>query len=498
MQYTTQDSLHLLEPRETTDNEEVICKLYKITSAYENSFKYRVEQLLALGCRRFNLEIGILSQVDGDNYEVKYHIAPESIAIADGDCFSLARTYCARTLASNGPVSFEHVAESNFANHPAYSDFGLESYIGTPVVVNNHVFGTLNFSSPNPLDSKFNPIDIDALQLMAAWLGGEISRNLAQIALFDSNERLLKAEAILAQVIEATPASIIMMNSTGEIVLVNQETERLFGYERVELLGQKMEMLLPEPMRHAHVGLRTNFSDKLDNRVMAGRDLYARKKSGEEFPVEVGLDSVQTEDQTWLLSAVIDLTDRKRYEEQIISQKRQLEEANLKLSTQANTDALTGLFNRRLFYKELENLLKLSTASSAPISLLLLDIDFFKHINDQYGHNKGDSVLKQLSLHLKEQARDSDLVARYGGEEFMIILAETNQNQANLVANRLCKSIELADYGCQLTVSIGATTINAATESVKTLGDYVEEADQALYASKQAGRNRVTHINHMA
>ena len=446
-----------------------------------------------MGCKRFNLDIGIVSKVEGEEYKVQYHVAPETVPLADGDCFPLARTYCVRTLAARGPVGFEHVAKSDFATHPAYQDFGLECYIGAPIMVNHEVYGTLNFSSPNPGDRAFDPIDIDALQLMATWMGAELSREQIQSELLASNQKLSKAEAILAQVVEVAPASIIMINPKGEIELINQETERLFGYQRQEMLGQKIEFLMPKDRQEGHAHLRSKFTKELDSRVMAGRELYARKKSGEYFPVEVGLNSVETEGEIWVLSAVIDLTDRKRYEEQIMSQKKLLEEVNQQLATQANTDSLTGLFNRRLFYIELERLLAISESAKNPVSILLLDLDFFKQVNDTYGHNKGDQVLKQLALLLKNQARDTDLIARYGGEEFVIVLPDSGKARACKTAQRICNLVEQDDFGCNVTVSIGVTSlIHGGTG--KSIDDYVEEADQALYASKVAGRNRVTHF----
>lgn len=494
MEYAPQ----LASLRDMTENEQVIRSLYAITSSYEQSLQQRIERLLQLGCQRFGLDIGILSHVVGDEYKILYHTAPEGVPLSNGDCFSVQRTYCIRALTAKGPVGFEHVAQSDFATHPAYKDFGLESYIGAPVMVNDEVYGTLNFSSPNPSHKPFDLIDIDALQLMTNWIGTEITKDMALQELSLSNQKLKKAEAILAQVVEVAPACIIMINENGDIELVNQETERMFGYGRDELLGEKLEILLPLSMRGSHAGMRNQFMRNLDSRIMAGRELFARKKSGEEFPVEIGLNSVKAEGQSWVLSAVIDITERKRYENEIIGQKKMLEQVNELLATQANTDSLTGLFNRRVFFDKLTNLLDLFTAKSKPISILLLDLDYFKQINDTYGHNKGDQVLKELAIHLKAQARDSDLVARYGGEEFVIVLPETDQLRANRTAERLCKKIEAVDFGCPVTVSIGVATLSDASPNKLLVDDFVEQADQALYASKIAGRNRTTHFQDIA
>jgi PAS domain S-box-containing protein len=129
---------------------------------------------------------------------------------------------------------------------------------------------------------------------------------------------LRKSEERFRVVVESAPNAIVMIGPTGLIEMVNAQTERVFGYSRNELLGQPIEMLVPERYRHNHPGLRTSFFADPESRPMgAGRDLYGLRKDGSEFPVEIGLNPIETDEGTMVLSAVVDISDRKQKEERI-------------------------------------------------------------------------------------------------------------------------------------------------------------------------------------
>ena len=173
-----------------TENEKVIRKLYQITSNHENGFTEQVRELLSMGCERFGLEIGILSNIIDNRYRVVYQASPDNVPLADEAEFNLPETYCAETMAANKPVGFEHVAESEMCTHPAYLAFALEAYIGIPITVEGEVYGTLNFSSPYPRKRKFSAIDIDALKLMRIWIEGELSRMQYQQMILQQTQEL--------------------------------------------------------------------------------------------------------------------------------------------------------------------------------------------------------------------------------------------------------------------------------------------------------------------
>lgn len=171
-------------------------------------------------------------------------------------------------------------------------------------------------------------------------------------------------------------------------------------------------------------------------------------------------------------------------------EKAKLHEEVTKLAT---TDGLTGLNNHRTFQERLEMEIGRATRFAQDVSILMVDIDFFKRLNDAYGHRAGDDILKKIASRLTENARSIDFVARYGGEEFVIILPETPAEGAALSAERLRGAIEyppikVAEEDAPLTVSIGVATF---PKDASYREDLIEKADRALYAAKDAGRNRV-------
>lgn len=341
-----------------SESEKVIRALYQITSDHNKGFEHQVTQLLKLGCERFNLDLGILSAINGNDYKVVYNVSPPEIGLENGARFDLDRTYCSVTMQANGPVGFEHVKEHEMSSHPAYLDFGLESYIGTPVYVDDKVYGTFNFSSPHPRQRKFKSVDLDALRLMASWLGAEISRQ-----------------------------------------------------------------------------------DKV----------------------------------------------------------RQLEEANAKLHELSITDGLTELYNRRHFQNELHRYLHMAKRYNQSLSLVMLDIDFFKHFNDDYGHSEGDNILIRFAEILTKRSRGSDFVARVGGEEFVILLPATDKSGAKILAEIVRSSIESHNWEIEnVTASFGIETLNLydhARTSIENLADhFFKNADLALYQAKAQGRNQCIHF----
>ncbi|MFQ5756778.1 MAG: GGDEF domain-containing protein [Acidiferrobacterales bacterium] len=172
----------------------------------------------------------------------------------------------------------------------------------------------------------------------------------------------------------------------------------------------------------------------------------------------------------------------------------QLELSRRQLTEQATTDPLTQLKNRRAFFQEGKHSLALSQRSGTHLSVMLLDIDHFKRVNDTYGHQAGDRVLIALAELLGEMGRTVDTVARVGGEEFAIILPNTNREGAAVLAERIRAAVEQSafDTGTEpvlLTISIGVATFG--TDSADSIDALLKVADRRLYISKKEGRNRI-------
>lgn len=203
------------------------------------------------------------------------------------------------------------------------------------------------------------------------------------------------------------------------------------------------------------------------------------------------------------------ITQLMRSNEQVIAANQRLTQLNTQLRKLANTDELTQLYNRRYIDEWLRTRLS-NTDSQECYSIILMDIDFFKGVNDSYGHASGDKVLQQLAQILQTNHRETDLVGRYGGEEFIIVLPGCAADVAMTVAEKLRRLIEttpvcLGDHAVDVTASMGVATLavlakiesDASTAAPLSGRDLLAQADQALYLAKNQGRNRCVHHQHV-
>ena len=198
---------------------------------------------------------------------------------------------------------------------------------------------------------------------------------------------------------------------------------------------------------------------------------------------------------TWGMSR--DITALKMVEQELIDLNKQLEEANRKLKLLSIKDSLSGLYNHRHFFEEIEKSFDLYTrkneaALKKSFSVVLFDIDNFKHINDTYGHLMGDNVIRGIAEIITKNTRSSDNCFRYGGDEFAILLLDTTIEQARVVAEKIRQIIEktpitIGDITIDMTVSMGVASFNEEEQVSKI----VNEADENLYLSKKQGKNRV-------
>ena len=166
------------------------------------------------------------------------------------------------------------------------------------------------------------------------------------------------------------------------------------------------------------------------------------------------------------------------------------------LSEAQSRDALTGLYNRWFLTDKIEAEINRSLRHGAPLSLMMLDIDHFKRVNDTYGHSAGDHVLQSVGKVLRESCRVYDIPSRYGGEEFCILLPETKIDNTSVVANRIRERLQSADMevpgaSVVVTASIGVATLDGGGDTVLTGSALIDRADRALYSAKERGRNRV-------
>lgn len=305
---------------------------------------------------------------------------------------------------------------------------------------------------------------------------------------------------LFRRIFEFAPDALIVVDSDGRISKVNARSESMFGYDRHELEGREIEQLVPERFRGGHAAHRAHVAGAPKVRRMGSSPLalFALRKDGKEFPVDIMIAPLDGEEGGFTLCAVRDITKQNAIDAELRRRTAQLEELHEQLRVLASRDALTGLFNRRTFQEHTEWMLSNSVRRKESVSLLLIDLDFFKSVNDQFGHAEGDRVLVAVATAMQSACRQNDVPARYGGEEFVVALPDTSEAGSLVVAENIRAGIE-AIKGLKMTTtaSIGIVTYTPQPnkEASPTLfADLVHQADRALYAAKDSGRNQVCHV----
>ncbi|WP_321932191.1 sensor histidine kinase [Paraburkholderia guartelaensis] len=207
------------------------------------------------------------------------------------------------------------VPERLRAAHPGYRRMFYGDLKSRPMGTGRDLFAMRKDRSEFPVEIGLNPVTV-----------GEDIFVLAVIVDITERRRL---EERFRQVVEAAPNAMVMVDGAGRIVLVNAQTEKLFGYERKGLYGKTIEALVPERFRAGHQEYRTAYFDDLKPRRMGtGRDLFGRRQDGSEFPVEIGLNPVKTSEEVFVLAAIVDITERKRAEQELINRTEELARSN--------------------------------------------------------------------------------------------------------------------------------------------------------------------------
>lgn len=314
---------------------------------------------------------------------------------------------------------------------------------------------------------QFQPLEFDGVDWSSILFS--ISSVLFVWALYGT--RLLDLVPIAREkLIDSLSDGMIVLDMRNRIVDVNLPAARMVGSLPEKLLGRNMDAFIP--LAQVLLGQPSERETRTELEIEGAERRY--------YDILV---SPLFEGKTSVIGRLVifrDITERKRTQDE--------------LQKFAITDSLTGLFNRRHFFDLGEKEFAKSTRYDRSLSVILLDIDFFKGINDTYGHFVGDRVLAQVGVLLHKSGREVDLTARYGGEEFIILLPETDCESAKLVAERLRKLIEesliqIENNLIRFTASFGVAAKDGA--NAETFDQLVSQADQALYEAKRVGRNQV-------
>ena len=304
-----------------------------------------------------------------------------------------------------------------------------------------------------------------------------ISTDITERKLLDL--KLKENEKLLDTVLNNIDAYIYMKDSECRFMYINAATADLFGVKPEDILGKKGEDFLP-------VETAADFA-VLDDKLLATGENVSGEESfsdGHGNTLYYWSTKVPVKDEQGIVSTFIgfsnDITE-------LIELKKSLE-------IKANTDELTQLANRRNFIERAEQEFIRAKRYYLPLSLLAIDIDCFKEINDTYGHHVGDLVLKEVAGVCAATLRVTDFIGRMGGEEFSVLLPQTGYSDAKVMAERLCQQVR--DYPLtgpwknmiKATVSIGVTDMEAGDDDIDNI---LIRADKALYKAKKTGRDRV-------
>lgn len=301
------------------------------------------------------------------------------------------------------------------------------------------------------------------------------------------DKQITAASPISTYTLNDLPNGVFITNASKIIVYCNDYFSTELGWEPDALIGKSADIIftLASKVFYQTYLIPTLLHEKICEEMQ----LTMINGKGIRIPITV---NVKTDNAGLIYWSFFNASKRDKLYEELIQARETLEQQAEQLKLLASTDELTTLLNRREMKYRSILAIELAARSHHSVALIQLDIDHFKKINDVYGHPEGDRVLKELGIRLKEFARKTDLVSRFGGEEFLILLNDTNKQDAILFCQRLHQLIGEVKAGeYYIKASIGLTISNP--ESIfKTL---YAEVDNALYKAKESGRNKTELYN---
>jgi len=324
--------------------------------------------------------------------------------------------------------------------------------------------------SIKPASSRYQKLEL------AAWAISGLMGILIFMHL-RGRHRIHASEKQLRAILDTSPDGVVVLDNTGQIQVFNPSAEAMFGYSAAEVLGQHVSMLMDGQDAPHHYFVQP---PSISPHYMAkGREVRGRRQNGALFPIEIKVSGVDVEGRRLHVGILRDIT-----EQQLAQQK---------LIQLATRDGLTKVFNRRVLMEFLEEQLLLAIEHQQPLSILMIDADHFKSINDRFGHHVGDQVLIRLAELSHGCVGADGKFGRIGGEEFLAVLPNTDSEQAQVLARKLLHTIAetRVDVGgtepLQFTVSMG---VASSSKAICTPEDLLKRADMALYRAKEQGRNR--------
>ncbi len=319
-------------------------------------------------------------------------------------------------------------------------------------------------------------------------------QNLAQ-----ASEKVCACGSLAGAILDSLSANVALVDSTGVIIAANAAWKRFANDNRcgnhAYYIGTNYLAICEDAVRRdgdstaaaALNGIRSVLRREQDSFTLE----YPCHSHAEKRWFRLRATRLSMDGLTACVVAHENITTEKIAEEALREAERKLRESLEREQVLARTDGLTGLSNRRHFLELAEHEFAVAQRYGQPLSVVLFDIDGFKHVNDTLGHLAGDDILKDVARRASEQLRSADVLARYGGEEFIVLVPESTAQSAAVVAERIRKGI--AERSIHTAAGTAAVTISAGVGEIQsksdTLADLIRRADQALYDAKGKGRN---------
>ncbi len=427
---------------------------------------------------------------DNNNMRLKDFVKNTEIGNTEGSSNQI--NYAYTNFAVNKGEKF-YFNESEFKRNIDSSDIsgiteliGEKNYIIYPLISNGEVFGLINFiTTKKDFDKKyFEIINISSMLISGAIINYILNEQM-EISL-----NFYKAMKDIAKIIESQYELSYIIPLIGEMIdrFISSHLIYIFIYK-----NNNFELIWPNACKDERIHKQLQKLTKNSEYILSKDN-------------KIGIFPIENEES--LLGAIVAYSNIEKLSEKNIDYLLQLTRQSGLTIQRANSyaevlkyatlDALTGLNNRRQFEIRLKQEVANSKRNKISLCCMMLDVDYFKKVNDTYGHAAGDCVLKKVSDIIKSEIREYDIACRYGGEEFFIILPQTNIKEASFVAQRLRKVIEKTKINIEeanvnntshinITVSIGVCAYNESMEPY----ELAQKADKALYKAKASGRNRV-------
>ncbi|MFT3924006.1 MAG: diguanylate cyclase [Myxococcales bacterium] len=417
----------------------------------------------------------VIEMVDGD--EMVYRAAAGTAIGSEGLRLKAASSLSGRCVLERRMLYAEDTESDPRVDIEACRRVNARSMLVLPLFYEARCVGVLKVLAPTP--GAFDDDDVALLQLMVGFISSAMGHAAAHDAVLASENRF-RGLAELAH------DAIVTLDQEGRITFWNRGAERMFGYKADQVLGGPLQAICPE----IDVATRSVHQRRTLPPVVKGAtipppadlplldhvvELIARCFDGSEMPIELAVSAWSVNGQEQFTAVFRDIRERKRATAEAIDRFR--------------IDQLTGLLVRRAGNEALRLEAERSRRHHHSYCVVLLDLDHFKRVNDNFGHHVGDLLLQRVGLVVRQILRETDIAVRWGGEELLLMLVETGREGGIECAERIRQAVEALRMEEVGPVSLSAGVACCADQ--EALEVVIERADEMLYAAKDAGRNRV-------